>query len=363
MGRQTRRIDVIALITIFCIGIFGLFLLLTIYPALFLQQLFFLGMSFVIMIALSTIDPTLIKWFSPIGYILALVFLGVSFFGPSIRGATRWIFIGSVQIQPSEVVKPFLLLAFANWMERYPPRTLRNVLLHTGLFAVPFFLVFRQPDLGSSIVYAITWICMMIAGGLPILLTTIGTSIFIVVFPFLWNMLAVYQRTRILTFFNPNLDPQGAGYNAIQSMIAIGSGQLFGKGLGLGTQSHLLFLPEFHTDFIFAALVEELGFIGGGMLLFAYFLLLSRIFLPVLKGEYNDIFRFSYNIGLICMLLSQISINTGMNMGIIPVTGITLPLVSYGGSSLLSVAVSFGIAWALRSDKRQEMNIANRKVS
>ena len=143
------------------------------------------------------------------------------------------------------------------------------------------------------------------------------------------------------------MDPKGAGYNALQAMIAVGSGQWFGRGLGRGTQSHLRFLPEFHTDFIFATLIEELGFLGGSLLLFGYAFLLYRIIAPVIRGVITDTRVFIYSFGLFAMLLSQIFINAGMNMGLIPITGITLPFVSYGGSSILSTAISFGILWAI----------------
>ncbi len=176
--------------------------------------------------------------------------------------------------------------------------------------------------------------------------------------PFLWSHLASYQQSRILTFINPALDPKGAGYNALQSMIAVGSGQWWGRGLGRGTQSHLRFLPEFHTDFIFATLVEELGFLGGTLLLTGYAFLLYRIITPIFAGAVEDTRLFIYSFGLFAMLMSQIVINAGMNMGLFPITGITLPFVSYGGSSILSTAISFGILWALVRANRNGSGIA-----
>jgi rod shape determining protein RodA len=212
---------------------------------------------------------------------------------------------------------------------------------------IPFFLVFRQPDLGSSIVYASFWSAMLLAGGLPVWFLVTGVGLVAILLPFLWGHLAQYQKSRITTFLEPELDPKGAGYNALQSMIAVGSGQLFGRGLGRGTQSHLRFLPEFHTDFIFATLVEELGFFGGSLLIACYGILLLRVILPILHGIVTDARVFIFSFGLFAMLLTQIFINAGMNMGLIPITGITLPFVSYGGSSILSTAVSFGILWAI----------------
>jgi rod shape determining protein RodA len=163
---------------------------------------------------------------------------------------------------------------------------------------------------------------------------------------------------RITTFLNPSFDPRGAGYNAFQAMITVGSGQLFGRGLGRGTQSHLKFLPEYHTDFIFATLVEELGFFGGLGLLLLYGFFLWRLIKPfLLVSEYDDVVFF-YTIGFFFMILTQIIINTGMNMGIIPITGITLPFVSYGGSSLLSICIAIGILWSLKRSSVKTQAIA-----
>lgn len=221
------------------------------------------------------------------------------------------------------------------------------MLLHILLFSIPFVLIFKQPDLGTSLVYIAMWISMMVMGGFPLPILFGGTAVGVVGFPLIWRILAQYQKDRILTFLDPMMDPRGAGYNAIQAMIAVGSGELFGRGLGLGTQSHLRFLPEYFTDFMFATLVEELGFIGGAVLLLLYTFLLWRLLYSLIKGAINNRLAVIYAIGLLTMLLTQIVINTGMNMGIVPVTGITLPLVSYGGSSLLSIALSFGILWAI----------------
>jgi len=358
MGRHHFRFDWITVILFFCLGLFGLFVLLTVNPGLFTQQLIYFGIGFLLLFALSTVDPAFLWWFAPIGYILGNLFLVLSYFGPNIRGATRWILIGNAQLQPSEIVKPLIILALARFMAQYPPRHVRYVPIHLLLFLLPFVLVFRQPDLGSSLVYASFWFAMLLAGGFPLGMFIASIAGGTLLLPVLWQILAGYQKARILTFLNPSLDPKGAGYNALQAMIAVGSGQLFGRGLGRGTQSHLRFLPEFHTDFIFATLVEELGFLGGLLLFLGYAALLWRIISPLIRGLVKELFPFTYIIGVFAMLLSQIVINTGMNMGIIPITGITLPLISYGGSSILSIAVSIGLLWALRQDKRETESVA-----
>lgn len=330
MGRKSFTIDWVSAITLLCLGSFGLFILLTIGQSFFVAQLLYLIVAFALMIWVAQIDAIILWWAAPIGYVLANLFLLLSYLGPSIRGATRWILVFGVQLQPSELVKPLLLLSFAYFMHKYSPRALSNIPRLFILFAIPFFLVFRQPDLGTSIVYTISWSAMMLAGGLPVWVLVSGIGLAGVFLPVLWSHLAPYQKSRITTFLEPELDPKGAGYNALQAMIAVGSGQWFGRGLGRGTQSHLRFLPEFHTDFIFATLVEELGFFGGSLLIGGYGILLSRIIAPILRGAVADARVFIYSFGLFAMLLSQIFINAGMNMGLIPITGITLPFVSYG---------------------------------
>ncbi len=300
------------------------------------------------MILISRIDAALMRWFAPWAYIAGVIVLGLTFLGPEVRGAHRWIFFGTWQIQPSELLKPFFLLGFAWFMSQFSPRRLKYLPLHLGLFLVPAILVFRQPDLGTSLIYSGFWLSMIFAAGLPIWIITLGLGGIALISPALWHLLADFQKSRILTFLHPTLDPRGAGYNALQSMIAVGSGQLFGRGLGRGTQSHLRFLPEFHTDFIFATLVEELGFFGGLTLLTGYGLLLMRLLLPIFRAETQDKFSFIITFGVFGLILGQTFINAGMNMGILPITGITLPFVSYGGSSMLALFAAFGCMWSLR---------------
>ncbi len=351
MGKFAHAIDWVDLVLFLTVGSFGLSILLSINQELFLQQLVILIVALCIGSFVAVIDRTLIVWAAPIAYVMSLGLLAVSYSGPAIRGATRWVTIGGIQLQPSELVKPFLLLFFAWAMRAFPPRSIKNIVIHVLVFIIPFLLVFRQPDLGSSIVYSVMWLSMMIAAGFPIRYVAMGFLVVTLLLPVGWRGLHDYQRARISTFINPGVDPKGTGYNAIQAMIAVGSGQLFGRGLGRGTQSHLRFLPEYHTDFIFATLVEELGFLGGSILLVAYGALLWRIIRPLVVGVITAVVPFVFSVGLFSMILTQIVINAGMNMGLIPITGITLPLVSYGGSSLLSLAVSYGILWSVRRGK------------
>jgi len=355
MGRYLQYLDIKLTCLLLAIGCFGLGIIFTISSDLFYQQLLFFFLGATLLFICATLDSLILYFFSPIFYVVGTVFLSLSYLGPNIRGATRWIMIGGNQLQPSELVKPLILLGLSYFISKYPPRTVRNIGIQCILFLIPFFLIFRQPDLGSSLVYLAMWFAMLIAGGLPIPVFFVGFLTFILTVPFIWHILAPYQQTRISTFLSPTIDPGGAGYNALQSMIAVGSGQFFGKGLGLGTQSHLRFLPEYHTDFIFGTLVEELGFVGGGFLLFLYIVALLQICIPFLRQKISSPFIFIYSSGLLYMMLSQILINTGMNMGIVPITGITLPLVSYGGSSLLSVMTSFGIFMALKRQPQPDL--------
>lgn len=347
MGRFSRTIDPVSLIALLFLCSFGLFVLLTIGQQFFSLQLLFLLAGFSLLFMFSRIDTAILWWAAPVAYVVSNILLLLTYVGTNVRGATRWIMLGPIQLQPSELVKPFLILSFAYFMTQYSPRSLKHAVMHFFIFLLPFVLVFRQPDLGSSVVYACFWLSMIIARGLSLRVVLLFFIVAGLLFPVFWNVLAPYQQARIGTFLDPGLDPTGAGYNALQSTIAVGSGQLFGRGLGMGTQSHLRFLPEYHTDFIFATMIEELGLLGGFLLFVGYFVLLWQMVSLYLHGS-DSVFGYCYTLGIFGMLLSQIAINTGMNMGIVPITGITLPFVSYGGSSILSSCMSMGLLWAFR---------------
>jgi rod shape determining protein RodA len=357
MGQGNQNIDWKTIILLLLLASFGLFLLLTTDNNLFFQQLIWLIATLVAYFVFSKMDSAILWWFAPFGYIISILFLISSYLGPHIRGATRWLILGPVRIQPSEVVKPLMLLFFTWLIVKYSPRQIKNIPIHMCLFLIPFLLVFKQPDLGSSLVYGAMWLGMMIAGGLALKYVISVIVGIIIIIPGLWHTLAAYQKSRIMTFLDPSIDPRGAGYNALQSTIAVGSGQFIGRGLGMGTQSHLRFLPEYHTDFIFATLVEELGFIGGFILLILYALLLQRILFSISKNSEHLPF-FVFGFGLFMMILGQVFINVGMNMGILPITGITLPFVSYGGSSLLSFGISLGVMRALGTARDRLDSIA-----
>lgn len=356
MGRIIAYIDFTILGIIVALLSCSIFVLSSMKASIATEQILFAAVAILVFFVSIHIDRVIYLWASPFLYVVSIVMLSLSYFGPSIRGAHRWLQIGTIQIQPSEFVKPFLLLFFAAFMAKFPPKNVRNILIHLSIFIVPSILVFRQPDLGSTIIYISAWLAMMVASGFPLrILLVIGLSCLLLL-PASWNVLHDFQRDRIITFINPGHDPLGVGYNAIQAMIAVGSGQFFGRGLGRGTQSHLQFLPEFHTDFIFATCIEELGFVGGFIILFLYFMLLFRMLRPLVTGAYKEPIGFIFTLGLATMLLFQVFINIGMNMGIAPITGITLPFLSAGGSSLVSLLISFGIYMVLKQNPK---NISN----
>jgi len=358
MGKSAGNIDWITCLLAVCISMFGLFVLLTVDKSFFSQQSLFLILGLILALVISRVDVAVLYWLGPIFYVVSIILLIIPFLGPEIRGAQRWILIGTTQFQPSELIKPLLIVSLAWFISLFPPRNIFLIPFHLILFLIIFAIIFRQPDLGTAIIIFFIWIGMMLAGGLNIRLLIILAMLVGIILPLFWNKLEVYQKNRLFSFINPDFDPTGAGYNAIQAVIAVGSGEIFGRGLGRGTQSHLRFLPEFHTDFIFATLIEEFGFLGGILLLIFYFVLLWRILYPLLKLKQIDVFGYLCCIGVFCMILSQVAINIGMNMGLVPVTGITLPLVSYGGSSILATFMSIGLLWSVQRNHYGSQNVA-----
>lgn len=284
----------------------------------------------------------------------SVLLLLVVLFTPAVRGSHRWIEMGIFRVQPSEFAKPFIVMALAGFISSLPHARLKEFVLAVVLFAIPFVLIFEQPDLGNSIVYLFSFLLMLIVSKFPTKYYAVPILMATLFMPLIWNTLETYQKTRITTFLNPTYDVQGVGYNAHQALIAVGSGGLLGKGLGEGTQSRLRFLPEYHTDFIYASIVEQLGFVGGFAIIVLYFALLKRLLKDFLEGSY---FTQLTAIGIFGQLFIQILINIGMNLGLVPITGITLPLVSFGGSSILATFLSLGVIDALKAKKNKPIAI------
>ena len=258
-------------------------------------------------------------------------------------------------MQPSELIKPFFAIIFASLFSQSKEKSFGLVLKPLLFFLPIIILIFKQPDLGNVLVYSFIFILMTVMSGLPFKYIFAGLGSFLLLFPSIWLFLKQYQRIRILSFLDPKSDPIGAGYNALQAIIAIGSGRITGLGLGRGTQSHLLFLPEYHTDFVFASIGEELGLMGTGMVIIFYFILLGRILM--IANSQNNRFAVLLAIGLFAQLFIQVFINIGMNLGILPITGITLPMLSYGGSSVISTFASLGLVVSISRSSKSDSPI------
>lgn len=337
------------------LAILSLVVLISISPDRLPQQALMFGIGFIFFVYLARQDSAVFKTFAPIFYLLSLVILTATLvLGDTVRGSTRWISLGLFQLQGGEFVKPLLVLGFAFFIKTYPPKSIKNILLNTLIFAIPAVLIFRQPDLGTTLVISSIWVAQMFVAGLSYWFVMIALGTTAIFAKYLPQILHDYQLNRLTSFIDPFRDPLGAGYNVIQSIIAVGSGGIIGKGLGNGTQSHLRFLPERHTDFIFASLAEELGFIGSLLVILILGGLLYRLLtLATHATSYSS--RLIY-IGTFGYLFFQVFINLGMNIGLAPVTGVTLPLISYGGSSVIATAITLGIvASCARSDSHHAL--------
>ncbi len=326
-----------------CIGILIIF---SSSRELAIQQIIFsiLGLTFFLIV--SQLDfHALVSFIKPAYFLIIFLLIAVLILGVETRGTLRWIPLGIFNIQPSEFAKPILILFLARfWSNNIP--SWRNI-FKCLLWVLPIFiLIFKQPDLGSALTIAAIWLGMLFAAKVSLKKIIVIILISAFILPLGWHLLHDYQRQRIISFLAPQSDPLGRGYNLIQSTIAVGSGQFLGRGLGRGTQSRLQFLPEFRTDFIFASIAEEMGLLGSAVILSLYlFIIVYSLFLA---NKISDPANLLLIVGVVSMLLFQTFVNIGMNMGLLPITGITLPLISYGGSSLIATFICLGLissAW------------------
>lgn len=277
----------------------------------------------------------------PLFAVMVLVLVLLLTVGHTSKGSQSWFNLGFFRIQPSEMGKVVLALVLAQICFKLPPTDMKGIAVAVGLGGVMILLILLQPDLGSSLVYSVMLFAVLIAAGAPVkFLSGIVISI-LAMLPAAWIFLKPYQKMRLMVFIDPTIDPQGAGYNVIQSRIAVGSGGLFGKGFLHGTQGKLHFLPEPHTDFIFSVFSEEFGFIGCLVVLILFTVLLLRM----LSVAYytRDTRGKLLTAGIVAWIWFQITESIGMSMGLLPVTGLPLPLFSYGGSSLLAVAIALAL--------------------
>lgn len=330
----------------------GILVIYTSSPQLAIIQAFVAIFGLVLFFLISSIDTESLDQYLWVIYFLTLALLIIVFvLGVETRGSLRWISLGSFNLQPSEFAKIALILILSKFWTSHIPSWVN--IFKSIILASPFLiLVFNQPDLGTAIILAVIWITLLVSANASIKkVLTLSFSLTIII-PIIWHFLKDYQKLRLLSFLSPEKDPLGVGYNVIQSTIAVGSGGFFGRGLGLGTQSRLQFLPEYKTDFIFASIAEEFGFLGSVVVLSLYCLIFLRGFkiLQSCDSRFGNLLV----VGVLGMLFSQIMINIGMNIGIMPITGITLPLLSYGGSSILVTLICLGLVASVGKFHKKE---------
>ncbi len=327
----------------------------------FLKQGIFAALGIGVMFFVAFLDYRHIERASTPLYFAMLGVLGVLLVvGSTVRGTSGWLSFGIFQIQPVEFAKIVLILFLSSFIRKKTTELGEWTRIIASLFlsAAMIFLVLKQPDLGSSLVLMAIWMGMILVAGLRLshMLTLVLLGSCLVVGA--WFLLAPYQKDRINTFLHPERDPKGSGYNVLQSMVAVGSGGMLGKGIGHGSQSQLAFLPERHTDFIYAVVAEELGLVGAWLVLILYGIILYRI--RQIADLASDNAGYLLSVGALILFVTHIAINIGMNIGVLPVTGLPAPLLSYGGSSLLAFCVMIGL---LQSVYRHQRDSADSRIS
>ena len=312
-----------------------------------------LGLS--IMIGVSLVDLNFIKKHAYLFYLIGIILLiWATFFGIVGKGSRRWLNIGGLVFQPSELIKILVIITLAKFFDEKKIQNAKDyifLILPIFLILSPFFLILIQPDLGTAMIVLLLGLIIFFISGISWKFFSILSLFFLVSTPYIWGSLKEYQQKRILTLFNPENDPLGSGYHIIQSQIAVGSGGIFGKGWTKGSQSHLDFLPEKHTDFIFSMLGEEFGFLGT-ISVIGLIGLITYLTYSIASKSFSDNFNKMIGYGIISNYFFVSMINMSMVIGILPVVGLPLPLVSYGGSSMISYFIGFGIILSIDRSKR-----------
>lgn len=344
----------LGLLMCLCLSLFVLYSASGQHVEMLERQIVRTGLAFGAMIFVAQIPPKFLLKLAPYAYLggLALLIM-VELFGDISKGAQRWLNLGFMRLQPSEFLKLIIPLTMAAFLTRdaLPPK-FANVVIAFALLAAPTLLIVIQPDLGTAILVAVSGFIAIFLAGLSLWWLVAGAVGGAIAMPVMWNyVLHDYQKQRVLTFINPESDPLGAGYHIIQSKIAIGSGGIYGKGWLEGSQSQLDFLPEPHTDFIFAVLAEETGLIGFIILMMIYTFIISRCLFISLHARNN--FERILSATFTFNLPFYIFINIGMVSGILPVVGVPLPMISYGGTSMIILAITFGIIMSIHTHKKQ----------
>ena len=343
----------ISIILLSCIGLIVLYSASQESSSIIIKQSIFVFFGIILMIAVSQPDPAFYKNLSGLFLVFSIVLVVLTIlFGNEVNGAKRWLDLGFFTLQPSELVKIALPIFLASYLyDKSLPINLKDTIFSLLIIGISFRLIVFQPDLGTSIVVLLAGSYVLFLAGLSWRFIGSAFAVFILSLHFLWNNLLVpFQRQRIATLFNPDADPFGTGWNITQSKIAIGSGGIFGKGYGSGSQAHLDFLPETKTDFIFAVIAEEFGFFGTLILLSIYTFIVFRCF--YLSFNARDRFCRLTIGGLSLIFVTTIFVNLGMVVGILPVVGMPLPFISMGGTSLLSFYIAFGIIISMASHKK-----------
>ena len=287
-------------------------------------------------------------------FIILILLIAVDLFGITASGSKRWLNLFFINLQPSELMKIALIVFLARYYNKIPSENISNIkyiIIPFFALLVPFALVITQPDLGTATLIAISGMAVIWLAGFRMKYFLYSFIIFICSAPFAISFLKPYQKSRILTFFNPERDPLGAGYQIIQSKIAVGSGGIFGKGFLQGSQSYLDYLPEKHTDFIFTLFSEEFGFVGSIVLLLIYVLIIYRITLIGIRAKDN--FAKLYCFGFATSFFVYVAVNMSMVLGLVPIVGAPLPIMSYGGSAMLSMMIGLGIVMSCKINSQE----------
>ncbi|MDH3588553.1 MAG: rod shape-determining protein RodA [Gammaproteobacteria bacterium] len=342
----------LALIMVASMGIFVLYSASGQDSEIVVKQAVRFGISLLTLFLVAQVPPHFLRLWAPWFYLLALLLLlSVLITGDIGKGAQRWLDLGFVRFQPSEIMKLALPLVAAWYLhQRQLPPTLQSTLVVAVLVLVPTVLIGMQPDLGTALLIAASGIIVILLAGMNLKLVAIAGALGLALAPVMWSFMQDYQRTRVLTFLNPETDPLGAGYHIIQSNIAIGSGGIFGKGWNNGTQAQLDFLPERSTDFIFAVLGEEFGLLGILVLLGVYIFIIGRGILIAAQAPSTFSRLLAGAISLTFFV--YVFVNTGMVSGLLPVVGVPLPLFSYGGTSMVTLMAGFGILMSIQTNRK-----------
>jgi len=357
--QKVRRIDILLIICILIIGIVGVASMYSSESGEISyhtkNHIIRFAVFFVMMLSLSFIR---IKIWHSLGYffylLIVLLLIYASLYGVTASGSQRWIDLYFINLQPSELMKIAVIICFAKYYHRMQITNVnkfKNLLMPIVILGIPIFLVLSQPDLGTSILIALSGIIVIWLAGVSIKYFIYSSLVLIISAPFVISFLQPYQKLRILTFFDPEKDPLGAGYQIIQSKIAVGSGGLSGKGFLKGTQSYLDFLPEKHTDFIFTLFSEEFGFVGSLLLLVVYSIMIYRII--YIGSITRSFFARLYCYGFGSAIFIYIVVNMSMVLGLLPIVGSPLPIMSYGGSSMLATMLGISIVMSSKIYHRQ----------